>query len=405
MEGPTAFPALLSPFIDSGHARINYSKGKIDFWNGAAIHLCHCQYEKDVFKYQGAEIHVLLIDELTHFTDKIYRFLRGRCRLGGLDLPKEYHGKFPVIINGANPGGIGHNWVKKTFINNCKPMEIRQMSKADGGMRRQYIPARLEDNPTLMENDPDYADRLEGLGNPALVRAMRKGDWNIVSGGMVDDLWDDKVHILKPFAIPPSWAIDRSMDWGSSKPFSIGYWATSDGTPVLLMDGKTRTFPRNTKIRIAEWYGCTANANEGLKLPAREVAREMKVREQAFEWGKRIKDGPADSSIFDTDNEISIADDFKKEGIKWLAADKRPGSRVNGANQIRTLLKAAVTNPKEEAGLYVFDCCRAFIDQIPVIPRDENKTDDVDTDAEDHIWDETRYQVARKQQQAKIYEL
>jgi hypothetical protein len=320
-------------------------------------------------------------------------------------LPKEYHGKFPVIINGANPGGIGHNWVKKTFINNCKPMEIRQMSKADGGMRRQYIPARLEDNPTLMENDPDYADRLEGLGNPALVRAMRKGDWNIVSGGMVDDLWDDKVHILKPFAIPPSWAIDRSMDWGSSKPFSIGYWATSDGTPVLLMDGKTRTFPRNTKIRIAEWYGCTANANEGLKLPAREVAREMKVREQAFEWGKRIKDGPADSSIFDTDNEISIADDFKKEGIKWLAADKRPGSRVNGANQIRTLLKAAVTNPKEEAGLYVFDCCRAFIDQIPVIPRDENKTDDVDTDAEDHIWDETRYQVARKQQQAKIYEL
>lgn len=93
MEGHSGFPALLSEWIEGGHAKINWSKNFIEFWNGSKIHLCHCQYEKDVIKYQGAQIHVLLIDELTHFTEKIYRYLRGRCRLGGLKVPERYRGQ------------------------------------------------------------------------------------------------------------------------------------------------------------------------------------------------------------------------------------------------------------------------------------------------------------------------
>src|SRR5690606_31152314 len=103
-----------------------------------------------------------------------------------------------------------------------------QTARDEGGMMRQFIPALLEDNPTLQENDPDYETRLEGLGNAALVRAMRKGDWDIVSGGMFDDVWDRAVHVLKPFPVPDSWRVDRSCDWGSSKPFSFGWWAESD---------------------------------------------------------------------------------------------------------------------------------------------------------------------------------
>ncbi len=406
MEGPTGFPALIHDFIDAGFAKINYSKGLIEWKNGAVIHLCHCQHEKDRYNYQGAEIHVLLIDELTTFAEKVYKFLRGRCRLGALDVPEKYQARLPLIISGSNPGNIGHNWVKKAFINGCEPLEIRQMGKSEGGMTRQYIPAKLADNPTLTENDPEYADRLRGLGDPALVRAMLEGDWDIVSGGMVDDLWRRDTHVIEPFEIPMSWTIDPSFDWGSSKPFSIGWWALSDGTPATLRDGSTRTYPRGTRFRIAEWYGCVKDqSNIGLKMTAKEIAAGILERQRSAPWGHRVRPGPADSSIFDTQNGMCIADDFRAAGVTWLKADKSPGSRVNGAEKIRQMLKASLSFPMEDAGVFVFNNCHDSIEQIPVMPRDETKTDDVDTNSEDHIWDEWRYALMRKQHTTTLQEL
>ena len=155
LEGPSGLRAMLSPLMVSGHCKFNDSKGIFEFWNGAKIYLCHCQHEKDMYKYQGAEIHVLLMDELTLFTEQIYKFLRGRVRLGGLAVPSEYTGKLPLILCGSNPGNIGHVWVKKTFVDFAPPMEITRTPAAEGGMLRQYIPAKLADNPTLAANDPD----------------------------------------------------------------------------------------------------------------------------------------------------------------------------------------------------------------------------------------------------------
>ena len=246
MEGPTAFPVMLAEYIEAGWCKINLSKNYIEFYNGSKILLCHCQHEKDMYDYQGAEIHVLMVDELTTFPEKVYRYLRGRVRLGGLQLPAGWRGMFPRIINSANPGGIGHNWVKMTFIDVQPEYEIRRMGKKEGGMVRQFIPARLEDNRALTANDPEYEDRLEGLGNEALVEAMRRGDWDIVAGGMFDDVWDRDKHIIRPFPIPSSWAIDRTFDWGSSKPFSVGWWAESDGTGATMADGTVRYFPRGS---------------------------------------------------------------------------------------------------------------------------------------------------------------
>lgn len=124
MEGPSGFPALLADWIASGYCKITWQPTVIKFWNGAKIHLCHCQYEKDVTKYQGAEIHVLMLDELTHFSESIYRYLRARTRLGGLSVPADVATTFPRIICGSNPGGIGHNWVKRTFIDVAPPLAI-----------------------------------------------------------------------------------------------------------------------------------------------------------------------------------------------------------------------------------------------------------------------------------------
>lgn len=177
VEGPNGFRAMLAGWVECKFVEI--VEDEIRFWNGSKIYLCHCKDEKDRFKYQGAEIHVLLIDELTHFTDVIYRFLRNRVRMVGITLPEAYRGKFPRIVCGANPGGIGHQFVKTTFIDGVRPMQAYFTPKSEGGMLRQYIPARLEDNPSMASSDPGYEARLHGLGSDALVRAMRYGDWDI----------------------------------------------------------------------------------------------------------------------------------------------------------------------------------------------------------------------------------
>lgn len=391
MEGPTAFPAMLAPWLTSKFAKINYSTSSIHFGHGSKIFLCHCQYEKDVIKYQGPEIHVLMMDELTHFTDKIYRFLRGRVRLGGLQIPEKYKGVFPRVLCASNPGGIGHNWVKATFVDFAPPMEIQKAPKDEGGLMRQFIPSLLEDNPTLMENDPDYEDRLEGLGNKELVRAMRRGDWDIVAGGAIDDVWDRTVHVIEPFAIPKGWIVDRSFDWGSSKPFSVGWWAESDGTEAVMKDGTIRNFPKGTMFRITEYYGWNGKPDQGCKMLAVDIAKEIKEREAAMPY--HVIDGPADNSIFDAENGVCIAHDMEAKGVKWTRSDKRPGSRINGLEKLRKYLKAALQHPMEDPGLFIFSNCQHFIRTVPVLPRDEKNTDDVDSAVEDHVYDESRYRL------------
>ena len=136
LDGPGGFRALLEPYIRKKYCRIATAPPAIRFANGSTIHLCHCRFDSEATRFQGAEIHVLMIDELTHFSETIYRFLRGRCRL-----PEGVRGKsvgrLPLILCGANPGGPGHNWVKRSFIDFAEPYVIRRMEKEEGGMLRQ----------------------------------------------------------------------------------------------------------------------------------------------------------------------------------------------------------------------------------------------------------------------------
>lgn len=400
MQGVSGFPSLLSEWEEQGHVRINHSKGFIEFNNGSKIHLCHVLYLKDIYKYQGSEMSVLLVDEGTHFEEKMYRYLRGRLRLGSLKIPDKYKGMFPRAIIGSNPGGIGHNWIKASFIDSAKPMEIIKQSKAEGGMLRQYIPAKLDDNPTLVENDPDYIEKLEGLGDAALVKAMRDGDWNIISGGAFDGDWDKATHEIEPFSVPSSWRIDRGFDWGSSKPFAVVYFAESDGTPATLADGIQRNFPRGSIFIISEWYGWNGKANEGCRMINTEIARGVRSRD--LEFKRTVHPGPADNSISDVVNNTSIADDMARAPnyIRWTKSDKSPGSRRNGWEIMRKMLKNA--RGREFPGLFVFNTCLHTIRTVPVLPRDDNKDGDIDTDAEDHIADVIRYRVSAKRRTMSV---
>jgi len=392
MEGPSGFPSLLAEFMEKGLCKINYSKNYIEFKNGSKIMLCHLQYEKDLYNYQGAEIHVLLMDELTQFSEEMYRYLRGRVRMIGVKVPEEHTGKFPRIISGSNPGGLGHSWVKRTFIDDKLPMSCYRQSKKEGGMLRQFIPARMDDNPDLMRDDPNYGDRLEGLGNKDLVRAYKEGDWDIVAGGIIDDLWNRDKHILPALIdVPSSWTIDRSFDWGSSKPFSVGWWAETDGTPAVFADGKERHFPRGTLIRLHEWYGWNGEPNTGCKMLSVEIARGILKKEEMMRLKGRVKAGPADSSIYDDVDGKSIAGEMSLAGVRWEKANKKAGSRVQGWELLRQRLTASLPDRPEDPGLYVTELCTHFIRTMPVLPRDKKKPDDVDSDAEDHIADEVRY--------------
>ncbi len=409
MEGPGSFRALLKEQEAAGQVKFNDSKSTINWKNGSKVHLCHCQYEKDKYKYQGAEIHVLMIDELTHFTETIYTYLRGRCRIGGLEVPDQFKGQFPRVLCGSNPGGIGHTWVKNTFVDYAPPMQLRRCSKKQGGMIRQYVPAKLEDNPTLTENDPDYVMRLEGLGDVSLVRAMRDGDWDIVAGGALDDVWRRDVHVIRPFMIPKSWRVDRSFDWGSSAPFSVGWWAESNGEEVKLLDGTTKNYPPGTLFRIHEWYGWNGTPNQGCRMLAKQVAKGIVEREKdGFLKRLNVKPGPADSSIFDVENGMSIAKDMKKAGVTWNRANKSAGSRINGLELARGMLSAGITapgEPMEDPGLFIFNHCDQFIRTIPVLPRSANNPEDVDTASEDHAWDEVRYRVLNIKRGIKVSEV
>jgi len=152
LEGPKGFHAMLAPWTSVGLAEI--VKGQIRFWNGSKIWLCHCKDEDDIYQYQGAEMHTLAIDEATQFTEKMYRFLRSRLRVPGLAVPATWKARLPISMLTANPIGVGVEWVRRFFVDNCTPGTIRKMLAGDGGMIRQFIPALLEDNPSMALDDP-----------------------------------------------------------------------------------------------------------------------------------------------------------------------------------------------------------------------------------------------------------
>lgn len=392
MEGPSGFRNLLAGWAACGFVTI--VEDEIRFWNGSKIYLCHCKDEKDRFKYQGAEIHVLLIDELTHFTEVIYRFLRNRVRMVGIKLPAEYTGKFPRIVCGANPGGVGHQFVRSTFIEGATEMEIYTAPPSEGGMQRQFIPARLEDNPSMNDNDPGYELRLQGLGSEALVRAMRYGDWDIVEGAFFDNFRKDR-HVIRPIQLPDHWLRFRSGDWGSAKPFAFGWYAVAS-EDFIAAPGVV--IPRGALVKYREWYGVKADQqgkfipDVGLKMNAGDVGSGVRERDR----GDQIAFGVLDPAAFAQDGGPSIAERMQagntgSNGSTFRRADnRRVGGRgaMGGWDQLRARLDGDTDG---RPMLFFFETCVHTVRTLPALQHDPDKPEDLDTTAEDHAADETRY--------------
>jgi hypothetical protein len=383
---------------------------------------------QDYWSYHGQEFPFIGWNELTKYSsgelfDMMMSCNRSSFRPEDYPLVDEETGitsflpRIPLeVVATTNPYGPGHNWVKKRFINAGRPGEIvrktvrvfnpQTKQEEDYTITQTHLFGSYKENKYL---DPKYVAELVQMSDKNKQAAWLNGSWDIVSGGMFDDLWQRRHNVVRPFAIPHSWRIDRSFDWGSTKPFSVGWWAESDGTDVQLVDGTWRSTVRGDLFRIREWYGCTGKPNQGLQLLASSIAKGIIEREIAWGIHGRVHPGPADGSIYDVENGGSIAADMSAPqrldngkmvaGVLWVRADKSPGSRKNGWERLRKYVAGAIPPPKgprENPGLFVFDCCTDFMDLFPILPRDEDDPDDVDTDAEDHIGDEARYEVLSK---------
>jgi hypothetical protein len=323
----------------------------------------------------------------------------------------------------TNPYGVGHNWVKSRYRLPVAPGQILGPVISDSidenGNKeppRRSIHGFLDENRLLLHADPEYKSRIRAAArNASELAAWMDGSWDIVAGGMFDDIWygyKDTI-VVPPFEVPASWRIYRAYDHGSSKPFSVGWYAISDGTDLKLSDGKVRATVRGDLFRINEWYGWRGQPNEGSRMLVPDIARGIIERE--IKWGYRdpqgrwskVRRGPADTQIFDdvNDNNATIANDFAKpvllngvkhKGVYWEPADKGPGSRKQGWEQVRKRLKATKRPEggyREVPGLFICSNNTHWLRCVPVLPRDEKDIDDVDDESEDHNGDETRYML------------
>lgn len=373
--------------------------------NGGTLKLRHLSLNQDADKYQGHQYTLVMFDELPNWADpEPIDKLRATCRSAA--------GVRCQFIATGNPGGVGHNWVKSRYIDPAPAMQV--YTDPESGLDRVFIPSSLKDNQPLVKNDPQYVNRLKQSGPDWLVRAWLNGDWNIVAGGMFDDIWSvcAKHSVIRPFIIPRSWRIDRSFDSGFAHPFSVGWWAESDGTIATLPTGDTFWVPRGSLVRIAEWYGSSGKHNSGLNLLPREIASGIKERESLLLAGicrhhTHFNAGPADSEIWNADKGVRVADEMMRAPnyIKFVPADKTPGSRVTGWQRMRSMMKATTDTPREEPGLYIFDTCREWLRTVPNLPRDSKDLEDVNTSAEDHIADETRYRILQVRKSATVTKL
>lgn len=356
---------------------------RVKFKNGAMILLTAIEREDQLEFFQGQQMTEISIEEGCQFpffasmVDKLKGCLRSP------------HGVACRMFVTANPGGPGHNQVKSMFKLGGKGV-APGTEISDGGDSLVFIPSSVAENKILCENDPKYVARLQSIKDPKLRAAWLEGDWDVVAGGYFDDVWDYGKHVVRSFHVPEHWERVCGLDWGSARPFSVGWYAVSGGEYLPQLG---YALPRGSLVRYREWYGCVKDSpNVGLRLDSQTVARKILEKELAREEGDVLFDRIADPAIFKQDDGPSIAEKMAEEGVVFRKGDNK---RLAGWDECRRLLQGSEGLPL----FYVMENCGSFVETIPILSRDENEWDDLDSDQEDHIADEWRYVCMSRQGQ------
>lgn len=361
-------------------AKYNGSEHCWTFPSGARIYFGSMPNATSYLRYQGLSFAFIGFDELTHFTQDEYEYLISRNRADG-------PGVRVYIRATANPGGVGHGWVKERFITSMPPntpYEFKTtVSKPDGTAmevvrKRIFIPSSVFDNKELLNNDPNYLANLAMLPE-AQRKALLYGDWNTFSGQVFTE-WKDNpdgyktrqfTHVIEPFEIPRHWRRYRSFDFGYSKPFAVQWWAVDTDGRVYL---------------YRQLYGCTETPNTGVRWEPRRIAREIRKIENEQEKGNTII-GIADPSIWDKSrgSDGTVINMMESEGVYF---DKAKNDRISGKMQLHYRL---AFDKNGFPMMYVFNTCRQFIRTLPNLVYDTVHVEDIDTTQEDHDYDACRY--------------
>ena len=344
-------------------AEYRESTKEITFPGGSVILFRHCENAAAVDKYQGTEVDVLFLDEATHLTEEEYDRFK-TCVRGVNGFPKR-------VYLTCNPGGVGHSWVKRLFVD-------RVFRETEDPADYSFIRSLVTDNAALMASDPEYIKQLRALP-PKLRKAWLDGDWNIFEGQFFEEFRDDPAHyedrlfthVIAPFEIPREWKIVRSFDFGFAKPFSCDWWA---------IDHEGRAY------LILQLYGCTDTPNEGVKWHPDKIFSEIRRMEREHRWLKdRPIDGVADPSIWDASRGEAIIEAADRHLVYFGKGDNK---RLPGWMQCHYRLAF------DEGGrpmVYFFSTCRAAIRTLPLLQYAEANPEDLDTTQEDHFADSFRY--------------
>ena len=318
--------------ILNGAARYKETEKAFTFPNGSRLRFGYCDSDADLMQYQGQQYDVIFIDEATHFTENQFKLLLA-CMRGVNNFPKR------MYIT-CNPGGVGHAWVKRLFID-------REYKDGERPEDYEFIQAKVTDNKMLMEADPGYIDMLNSLPED-IRRAWRDGDWDLFVGQYFTE-WRRETHVIKPFEIPADWKRYFCMDYGLD--MLAGYWVAVDGQgrayvyrevyePNLIISAAA------AKIKAAE--------PEGEKIHTRLAPPDL--------WNRRQDTGR------------SVADIFASQG---LYLTKASNDRVAGWLEMKEWLHPTENEQgKMQPGLQVFENCRNLIKSIPALQYDQRNPRD-----------------------------
>jgi hypothetical protein len=330
------------------------------FPSGAKIEFGYAENMTDALRYQGQSYTWIGIDELPQYpSPDIYNFLRSSLRSVDPGIPV-------FMRSTGNPGNIGSQWVREMFVNPTEPNKSFNLEvSTPTGVKiitRRFIPAKLQDNPYLMQTD-DYYAMLASL--PEVQRKQfLDGDWDAFEDSAFPE-FNKALHIVDPFEIPKGWQRFRAADWGYASPACVLWFAID--------------YDNNLWI-YRELYT--------QKITADVFAR--KVLE--LEHGEYIRYGVLDASTWAKRGDIgpSIAETMIQTGCRWRPSDRTPKSRISGKLEIHKRLKIT-DDKKKEPGLRIFSTCRNLIRTFPLLPLDDSNPEDINTHAEDHAYDALRY--------------
>lgn len=316
---------------------------------GAVLQFGYLDQEADVYRYQSAEFDLILFDELTQFTESQYLYLLSRNRS---TIPEAR----PLIRAATNPGGVGHGWVKRRFIDPAPPEQV--FTDPATGRTRLFIPAKVEDNPYLMAADPGYLARLDELPED-IRRALKNGDWDVFAGQYFPEFRRD-LHVIEPFDIPDHWLRYVSIDWGYADPCAV-YWHT------VGEDSRVYTYREDYRSgRLASEVAASIMA---VGDPIRYAVASPDM------WAKRGQKGAMQGE--------SIADEFISAGVPLVKADP---SRLIGWQRMREFLGG-----EGKPHWQIFSTCVNLIRTLPELVHDDRNVEDVSDSCEDHAAESCRY--------------